>query len=32
VVVKTYTGGHKWTVWRPAFVDCFRTILPSTAR
>ncbi|MGI8677991.1 MAG: alpha/beta hydrolase [Jatrophihabitans sp.] len=29
VVVRTYPGTHQWPVWRPAFRDCFRTILPS---
>ncbi len=30
VVVRTYPGRHSWQVWRPAFADCFRVILPAT--
>lgn len=29
VVLATYPGKHQWSVWRPAFRDCFRTILPA---
>lgn len=30
VIIKAYPGKHQWTVWRPAFRDCFATILPAT--
>jgi len=29
LVVKTYPGAHTWTVWKHAFLDCFRTIEPA---
>lgn len=29
VIVRRYPGQHQWTVWRPAFRDCFRLIAPA---
>jgi S-formylglutathione hydrolase FrmB len=28
VVLRTYPGKHTWSVWRPAFRACLRTIVP----
>ena len=30
VELKVYPGTHSWAVWRQAFSDCFRAILPSS--
>jgi S-formylglutathione hydrolase FrmB len=32
VIVLRAPGAHNWSVWKPAFVACFRTILPSSAQ
>lgn len=29
VIVKPYSGGHAWSVWRPAFQQCLRLIVPA---
>lgn len=29
VLIRVYPGKHQWAVWRPAFRDCFQTILPA---
>lgn len=31
VFVHAYPGKHQWSVWRPAFRDCFRTIVARTS-
>ncbi|MEO9138756.1 MAG: alpha/beta hydrolase-fold protein [Jatrophihabitans sp.] len=31
VLVRTYPGTHEWSVWRPAFRDCFRLVAPAAA-
>lgn len=31
VVLRSYPGRHQWVVWRPAFRDCLRLVVPAPA-